>query len=180
MNVHEKRAYEYGVQQALTDELTKESGLGTVLGGIPKAVRGGLWGAGIGGAYGGLTGEGEDDILRGALTGGLLGTGVGYGSRHLTSRMKDITRSAPKQMWAARATPEAREMAMGNIGKSYDRLMQNPAERTALGKSLKSMGVLGAAGGIAGGPVFDRAQRRSSSPSYDQLYQYYTQNMSRR
>lgn len=181
MNVHEKRAYAYGVQQALTNELTmtKESGLGTFLGGIPKAVRGSLWGAGVGGAYGGITGEGEEDILRGALTGGLIGGGVGFGSRHLSPRLKGVTRSVPKQIWNARATPEAREMAMRNIGKSYEKLLKNPHERQAMGKSLKSMGLLGGAGGIAAGPMYDRAQR-NNSPSYDQLYQYYQQNAARR
>lgn len=174
-NVHLNRAYAEGVRRALTDELTKEAGLGRAIGGIPKALRGGLWGAGIGGAHGALFGGGsEDDILRGAMTGGLIGTGVGYGSRYLTPRLGEITKSAPKKLWAAK-TPEAREMAFKNVGKAYERLMQDPAERQALGRGLKSMGILGVGGGIAAGPLYNRAQR-SSQPSYDQLYQYYLQN----
>ncbi|RLC88637.1 MAG: hypothetical protein DRJ03_01825 [Chloroflexi bacterium] len=177
-NVYLKRAYAEGVRRALNEELTKEGSITSAIGGIPKAVRGGLWGAGIGGAHGAVTGDTEDDILRGALTGGLIGTGVGYGSRHLSKRLRDATRSAPGEMWRARGTPEARELALGNVGKTYERLMKDPAEFASLGQSLKSMGLLGVGGGIAARPLYDRMQNRRA-PAYNQLYQYYLQNASR-
>lgn len=171
-NAHLRRAYAQGVRQALNDTLmSKEAGIVQNIAGIPRAVRGGLWGAGIGGAHGALFGEGEDDIFRGLTTGGLLGAGAGYGSRYLSPKLRQTIRETPRELWGAvrGGAPGAGEQAMRGIGQKYEALLQNPAERQALTQGLKSMGLWGGAGAIAGGPLYNRMaepQGRQAYPAY--------------
>lgn len=149
--------------------------------GLLRGTRGALYGSGIGAGYGALTGEDDRAILRGALGGALIGGGLGYGSRHLTGE----TMRGLKTPWKTMRTPLegmegvpktlAREKQLELAEQQFRELMANPETKAQLASALKSMGLFGAGGAIASGPL-SRAVGVSGRPSYGDLYNYYLQS----
>lgn len=182
-----KLAYKRGRDAALQE---KTGGIGRTLltgpvntaRGLLRGTRGALYGAGIGAGYGALTGDDDRAILRGALSGGLIGGGLGYGSRHLTGE----TMRGLKQPWKTMRAPLpegvpkalAREKRLELAERQFRELMANPESKAQLASALKSMGLFGAGGAIASGPVARAAGMRG--PSYQDLYNYYLQTAGRR
>jgi len=177
---HLKRAYAEGMRTALSEELgqDKEAGLVNFARGIPRALKGSMYGGGAGALYGAVAGEDENAILRNALTGAMVGGGVGYGTRMLSPELRGTMKWTREQLPAMRQAVGS-ESALRATGDVWRNVLERPGARASLAKTLKSMGGWGA-GGFVGSELLERPAGVGPQPSYDQLYKYYLASAGRR
>lgn len=180
MDKHLRRAFNDGMRAALEVELgiEKEAGPIRFLRGIPRAMKGGMYGGGAGALYGAVAGEDENAILRNALTGAMVGGGVGFGTRHMTKPLREATKFTRKQ-FGPMAREVGSEQAFRATGDVWKNVLERPGQREALMRTMKGMGVAGGAG-FVGSELAKKPLGVGPEPTYDQLYQYYLANAGRR
>ena len=174
-----RKAYSEGMQAALENELgiKKEAGPIRFLRGIPRAMKGGMYGGGAGALHGAITGEDENAILRNALTGAMIGGGAGFGTRHMTKPLSEAMQWTRRQL-PAMTRASGGEQALRATGDVWKNVLERPGQRAALARTMKGVGLAGGAG-FVGSELAKKPLGVGPQPTYDQLYKHYLANMQR-